>query len=149
MFEEGLAYDNARLPQALILAGCNQEADMCRPGLKSPALACGSAESAAANSARSAPKLRRDASAAAAFVQQRWKRRPPLRLLRGVAGDHDSSGAEAAPRIRMVPGSNDLSVSLVDLKRQLSRRLHPDRPKENERRIRGVVPFSAFPKFAR
>jgi hypothetical protein len=135
-FEEGLAYDNARLPQALILAGiATKNPAYLATGLKSLRWLVRQQTSATGqfrpvgtegfDAIRTRPQafdqqpLEATATIAACFVAWRadtdveWK-------------------AEAARVFAWFLGSNDLSVSLVDLETGSCRDgLHPDRPNEN------------------
>lgn len=135
-FEEGLAYDNARLPQALILAGiATRNPTYLATGLKSlrwlvqqqtsatgqfrPVGTEGFGEARRRPQAFDQQPLEATATIAACFAAWRaeadaeWK-------------------AEAARVFAWFLGSNDLSVSLVDLETGSCRDgLHPDRPNEN------------------
>lgn len=135
-FEEGLAYDNARLSQALILTGmATKRAVYLDGGLKSlrwlvkrQTSASGQFRPVGTESfgeTRLTPR---------AFDQQ------PLEAAATIAAclaawraDHDLEWkAEAARVFAWFLGSNDLSVSLVDLETGSCRDgLHPDRPNEN------------------
>jgi glycosyltransferase involved in cell wall biosynthesis len=135
-FEEGLSYDNARLPQALILTGIATETSAyLEAGLKSLRWLVTQQTSATGQfrpvgtegfaDRRKPPR---------AFDQQ------PLEAAATIAAclaawraDHDVEWkAEAARVFAWFLGSNDLSVSLVDLETGSCRDgLHPDRPNEN------------------
>ncbi|MEH6952597.1 glycosyltransferase family 4 protein [Nitrobacter sp. NHB1] len=135
-FEEGLAYDNARLPQALILTGiATKTSAYLEAGLKSLHWLVTQQTSTTGQfrpvgtegfSDRRKPPQ--------AFDQQ------PLEAAATIAAclaawraDHDVEWkAEAARVFAWFLGSNDLSVSLVDLETGSCRDgLHPDRPNEN------------------
>jgi hypothetical protein len=135
-FEQGLAYDNARLPQALILAGmATRNPIYLKTGLKSLRWLVEQQTSAAGQFRPVGTKgfgetLRRPR----AFDQQ------PLEATATIAAcfaawraDHDVAWkAEAARVFAWFLGSNDLSVSLVDLETGSCRDgLHPDRANEN------------------
>ncbi len=135
-FEEGLSYDNARLPQALILTGiATGTSAYLAAGLKSLRWLVTQQTSAKGQfrpvgtegfaDRRKPPR---------AFDQQ------PLEAAATIAAclaawraDHDAEWkAEAARVFAWFLGSNDLSVSLVDLETGSCRDgLHPDRPNEN------------------
>ncbi|WP_439923894.1 glycosyltransferase family 4 protein [Nitrobacter sp. JJSN] len=135
-FEEGLAYDNARLPQALILTGvATKTSAYLEAGMKSLRWLVTQQTSATGqfrpvgtegfSDKRKPPR---------AFDQQ------PLEAAATIAAclaawraDHDVEWkAEAARVFAWFLGSNDLSVSLVDLETGSCRDgLHPDRPNEN------------------
>jgi glycosyltransferase involved in cell wall biosynthesis len=135
-FEEGLAYDNARLPQALILTGvATKTSAYLEAGMKSLRWLVTQQTSATGqfrpvgtegfSDKRKPPR---------AFDQQ------PLEATATIAAclaawraDHDVEWkAEAARVFAWFLGSNDLSVSLVDLETGSCRDgLHPDRPNEN------------------
>jgi glycosyltransferase involved in cell wall biosynthesis len=135
-FEEGLAYDNARLPQALILVGiATGTAAYLAAGLKSLRWLVTQQTSAAGQfrpvgtegfADRRKPPREFDqqpleAAATIAACLAAWR------------ADHDVEWkAEAARVFAWFLGSNDLSVSLVDLETGSCRDgLHPDRPNEN------------------
>jgi hypothetical protein len=135
-FEEGLAYDNARLSQALIMTGAATETPgYVETGLKSlrwlvmqqtsasgqfrPVGTAGFGETRRPPRAFDQQPLEAAATIAACLAAWRadcdveWK-------------------AEAARVFAWFLGSNDLSVSLVDLETGSCRDgLHPDRPNEN------------------
>lgn len=135
-FEEGLAYDNARLPQALILAGMATETPLyVETGLRSlrwlvtqqttvagqfrPVGTVGFGER------RQQPK---------AFDQQPLEATATISAcLAAWRADHNIEWKVEATRVfAWFLGSNDLSVSLVDLEAGSCRDgLHPDRPNEN------------------
>lgn len=135
-FEEGLAYDNARLPQALILAGtATGNPIYLETGLKSLRWLVKQQTSAAGQfrpvGTEGFGEIRRRPQP---FDQQ------PLEAAATIAAclaawraDHDVEWkAEAARVFAWFLGSNDLSVSLVDLETGSCRDgLHPDRPNEN------------------
>ncbi len=135
-FEEGLAYDNARLPQALILAGmATKNPVYLQAGLKSLRWLVKQQTSAAGQfrpvGTAGFGQTRRPPQA---FDQQ------PLEAAATIAAcfaawraDHDVEWkAEAARVFAWFLGSNDLSVSLVDLETGSCRDgLHPDRANEN------------------
>jgi hypothetical protein len=135
-FEEGLAYDNARLPQALILTGmATRNPIYLQTGLKSlrwlvkqqtsatgqfrPIGTEGFGETRQRPRAFDQQPLEATATISACFAA--WR------------ADHDVGWkAEAARVFAWFLGSNDLSVSLVDLETGSCRDgLHPDRPNEN------------------
>jgi glycosyltransferase involved in cell wall biosynthesis len=135
-FEDRLAYDNARLPQALILAGtATRNPIYLQAGLKSLRWLVKQQTSATG-------QFRPVGTAG--FGQ---KRRPPHKFdqqpleatatiaacLAAWRADHDAEWkAEAARVFAWFLGSNDLSVSLVDLETGSCRDgLHPDRANEN------------------
>ncbi len=135
-FEEGLAYDNARLPQALILTGmATKTPAYVKAGLKSLRWLVRQQTSASGQfrpvGTAGFGETRRPPRA---FDQQ------PLEAAATIAAclaawraDHDVEWkAEAARVFAWFLGSNDLSVSLVDLETGSCRDgLHPDRPNEN------------------
>ncbi len=135
-FEEGLAYDNARLPQALILTGiATKVSAYLEVGLKSLRWLVGQQTSASGQfrpvGTEGFGEMRRRPQA---FDQQ------PLEATATIAAciaawraDHDVEWkAEAARVFAWFLGSNDLSVSLVDLETGSCRDgLHPDRANEN------------------
>ena len=135
-FEEGLAYDNARLPQALILTGmATKNPIYLEAGLRSLRWLVGQQTSATGQfrpvGTAGFGQTRRPPQA---FDQQ------PLEAAATIAAclvawraDHDVEWkAEAARVFAWFLGSNDLSVSLVDLETGSCRDgLHPDRPNEN------------------
>jgi hypothetical protein len=135
-FEEGLAYDNARLPQALILTGlATNSAVYLDAGLKSLRWLVNQQTSV---SGQFRPV------GTAGFGETHRKPRPfdqqPLEATATIAAclaawraDHDVEWkAEAARVFAWFLGSNDLSTSLVDLETGSCRDgLHPDRPNEN------------------
>jgi glycosyltransferase involved in cell wall biosynthesis len=135
-FEEGLAYDNARLPQALILTGmATHTPGYVEAGLKSlrwlvtqqtsakgqfrPVGTAGFGETRRPPQAFDQQPLEAAATIAACLAA--WR------------ADHNVEWkAEAARVFAWFLGSNDLSVSLVDLETGSCRDgLHPDRPNEN------------------
>ena len=135
-FEDGLAYDNARLPQALILTGmATKNPIYLEAGLRSLRWLVGQQTSATGQfrpvGTAGFGQTRRPPQA---FDQQ------PLEAAATIAAclvawraDHDVEWkAEAARVFAWFLGSNDLSVSLVDLETGSCRDgLHPDRPNEN------------------
>jgi len=135
-FEEGLTYDNARLPQALILAGVATGSPIyLEAGLKS--LRWLVKQQTSANG-----QFRPVGTAG--FGETRRPPRPfdqqPLEAAATIAAclaawranDEVEWKAEAARVFAWFLGSNDLSVSLVDLETGSCRDgLHPDRPNEN------------------
>ena len=135
-FEDGLAYDNARLPQALIGAGmATKTSRYLDVGLRSLRWLV---------TQQTSPKGQFRPVGTSGFGD---KRRPPhafdqqpLEAAATIAAcftawraDHDIEWkAEAARVFAWFLGSNDLSVSLVDLETGSCRDgLHPDRPNEN------------------
>jgi len=135
-FEEGLAYDNARLPQALILTGmATRTPAYVETGLKSlrwlviqqtsakgqfrPVGTAGFGETRRPPQAFDQQPLEAAATIAACLAA--WR------------ADHSVEWkAEAARVFAWFLGSNDLSVPLVDLETGSCRDgLHPDRPNEN------------------
>ncbi len=135
-FEDGLAYDNARLPQALILTGlATKTAAYTEAGLRSLRWLVSQQTSATG-------QFRPVGSDS--FGDKRQQPRPfdqqPLEAaatisacLAALRADQDGQWkAEAARVFAWFLGSNDLSVSLVDLETGSCRDgLHPDRPNEN------------------
>ncbi|MCK1756218.1 glycosyltransferase family 4 protein [Bradyrhizobium sp. 137] len=135
-FEEGLAYDNARLPQALILTGmATKSAVYLDAGLRSLRWLV-KQQTAASGQFRPV--------GTAGFGETRRKPRPfdqqPLEATATIAAclaawraEHDVEWkAEAARVFAWFLGSNDLSTSLVDLETGSCRDgLHPDRANEN------------------
>lgn len=135
-FEEGLAYDNARLPQALILTGmATKGAVYLDAGLRSLRWLVNQQTTA---SGQFRPV------GTAGFGDTRRNPRPfdqqPLEATATIAAclaawhaDHDVEWkAEAARVFAWFLGSNDLSISLVDLETGSCRDgLHPDRANEN------------------
>jgi hypothetical protein len=135
-FEEGLAYDNARLSQALIVTGvASKTSRYVDTGLKSLRWLVARQTSA---------KGQFRPVGTAGFGDRQQPPRPfdqqPLEAAATIAAclaawraDHDVEWkAEAARVFAWFLGSNDLSVSLVDLETGSCRDgLHPDRPNEN------------------
>jgi hypothetical protein len=135
-FEEGLAYDNARLSQALIMTGVTTKTPgYVETGLKSLRWLIKQQTSASGQfrpvGTAGFGETRRPPQA---FDQQ------PLEAAATIAAclaawraDRDVEWkAEAARVFAWFLGSNDLSVSLVDLETGSCRDgLHPDRPNEN------------------
>lgn len=135
-FEEGLAYDNARLPQALILTGmATKGAVYLDAGLRSLRWLVNQ-QTAASGQFRPV--------GTAGFGDTRRNPRPfdqqPLEATATIAAclaawhaDHDVEWkAEAARVFAWFLGSNDLSISLVNLETGSCRDgLHPDRANEN------------------
>jgi hypothetical protein len=135
-FEEGLAYDNARLPQALILAGVATETPAyVETGLRSLRWLVTQQTTAAGQfrpvgtvgfgERRQQPK---------AFDQQPLEATATISAcLAAWRADHNIDWKVEATRVfAWFLGSNDLSISLVDLETGSCRDgLHPDRPNEN------------------
>jgi hypothetical protein len=135
-FEEGLAYDNARLSQALIVTGiASKTSRYVDTGLKSLRWLVARQTSA---------KGQFRPVGTAGFGDRHQPPRPfdqqPLEAAATIAAclaawraDHDVEWkAEAARVFAWFLGSNDLSVSLIDLETGSCRDgLHPDRPNEN------------------
>jgi len=135
-FEEGLAYDNARLPQALIVTGlATKTSAYLEKGLQSLRWLVTQQTSASG-------QFRPVGSHS--FGEKRQQPRPfdqqPLEAAATISAclaawraDHDAQWkAEAARVFAWFLGSNDLSISLVDLETGSCRDgLHPDRPNEN------------------
>ena len=136
-FEESLAYDNARLPQALIVTGHGDaNARLCRCRAEIPALA-----DVATNDvdglfpARRHGQFRRTPDILLALsINSLWK--PPRRLPPAWRRGARTTMPNGRPSQRRVfswfLGSNDLSVALVDPETGSCRDgLHPDRANEN------------------
>lgn len=135
-FEEGLAYDNARLPQALIASGvATKRPDYLQVGLKSLRWLIRQQTAPAGHfrpvGTEGFGDIRRRPQA---FDQQ------PLEASATISACHvawRADGdiiwkAEAARVFAWFLGSNDLSLSLVDLETGSCRDgLHPDRANEN------------------
>jgi glycosyltransferase involved in cell wall biosynthesis len=135
-FEEGLAYDNARLPQALILTGLSTKTPAyVESGLRSLRWLVTQQTTAGGQfrpvGTEGFGETRRRPRA---FDQQ------PLEATATISAcvaawraTHDSEwNVEAARVFAWFLGSNDLSVSLIDLETGSCRDgLHPDRPNEN------------------
>jgi glycosyltransferase involved in cell wall biosynthesis len=135
-FEESLAYDNARLPQALIITGmATKTPGYMETGLNSlrwlmqqqtsasgqfrPVGTAGFGEARRSPRAFDQQPLEAAATIAACFAA--WR-----------SGGDLVWKAEAARAFAWFLGGNDLSVSLVDLETGSCRDgLHPDRPNEN------------------
>jgi len=135
-FEEGLAYDNARLPQALIVTGmATQTRGYVDAGLRSlrwlmiqqtastghfrPVGTAGFGERR--KQARAFDQQPVEATATIAACLAAWR-----------ADDDSAWKAVAASAFAWFLGSNDLSVPLVDLQTGSCRDgLHPDRANEN------------------
>jgi len=156
-FEEGLAYDNARLPQALIVTGlATKTPAYVEAGLRSLRWLVTQQTSAKGQfrpigtegfgESRQRPR---------AFDQQ------PLEATATISAciaawrvTHDSEwNAEAARVFAWFLGSNDLAVPLVDLETGSCRDgLHPDRPNENrggESVVSYLLGLSEIRRFAR
>jgi glycosyltransferase involved in cell wall biosynthesis len=135
-FENGLSYDNARLPQAMITAGrATRNADYLAAGLRSLRWLI---------QIQTSPKGQFRPVGSATFGEQR---KPPLAFdqqpleatatisacLAAWRADGDGSWtAEAKRAFGWFLGENDLSVSLVDPETGSCRDgLHPDRANEN------------------
>jgi hypothetical protein len=135
-FEDGLAYDNARLPQALIATGVSTHAPAyVDAGLRSlrwlmglqttPAGLFRPIGSASFGTGRAAPQ---------AFDQQPLEATATISAcLAAWRADGDAAWkADAARAFAWFLGGNDLSLSLVDLETGSCRDgLHPDRLNEN------------------
>jgi glycosyltransferase involved in cell wall biosynthesis len=135
-FEEGLAYDNARLPQALMLAGmATQTPDYVDAGLRSLRWLM---------TQQSAPAGHFRPIGTAGFGEQRQHPRAfdqqPVEATATIAAcltawraDGDTEWKTIATRVfAWFLGSNDLSVALVDPQTGSCRDgLHPDRANEN------------------
>jgi len=135
-FEDGLAYDNARLPQALIATGMSTHAPAyVDAGLRSlrwlmglqttPAGLFRPVGSASFGTGRAAPQ---------AFDQQPLEATATISAcLAAWRADGDAAWkADAARAFAWFLGGNDLSLSLVDLETGSCRDgLHPDRLNEN------------------
>lgn len=135
-FEEGLTYDNARLPQALIMAGlATKTPAYVEAGLRSLRWLV-TQQTAATGQFRPVGTQ--------GFGDMRQRPQPfdqqPLEATATISAclaawraTHDSEwNAEAARVFAWFLGSNDLSVSLIDLETGSCRDgLHPDRPNEN------------------
>ncbi len=136
-FEDGLAYDNARLPQALIVTGISTGATAyVEAGLRSLRwlMTVQTAPDGLFQADRHG-ELRRQADAAAGIRSAAaWKRRrrsqPALRP--GARMAMLKWQTDAARAFAWFLGGNDLSMPLVDLETGSCRDgLHPDRPNEN------------------
>ncbi len=135
-FEEGLTYDNARLPQALIMAGLSTKTPAyIEAGLRS--LRWLVTQQTAATG-----QFRPVGTQGFGDTRQRPQQfdQQPLEATATISAciaawraTHDSEwNAEAARVFAWFLGSNDLSVSLIDLETGSCRDgLHPDRPNEN------------------
>lgn len=135
-FEDGLAYDNARLPQALILTGlATKISAYADAGLRSLRWLVTQQTSATG-------QFRPVGSDSFGDKRQRPRQfdQQPLEAAATISAclaawraDQDGQWkAEAARVFAWFLGSNDLSVSLVDLETGSCRDgLHPDRPNEN------------------
>jgi glycosyltransferase involved in cell wall biosynthesis len=135
-FEEGLAYDNARLPQALMMAGmATQTPDYVDAGLRSLRWLM---------TQQTAPAGHFRPVGTAGFGEQRQHPRTfdqqPLEATATIAAcltawraDGDAEWKTIATRVfAWFLGSNDLSVALVDPHTGSCRDgLHPDRANEN------------------
>lgn len=135
-FEEGLAYDNARLPQALIMAGmATQRPDYVDAGLRSLHWLM---------TQQTAPAGHFRPVGTAGFGEQRQRPRTfdqqPVEATATIAAcltawraDGDAEWKTTATRVfAWFFGSNDLSVALVDPYTGSCRDgLHPDRANEN------------------
>jgi hypothetical protein len=135
-FEEGLAYDNARLPQALIVTGiATKTPGYVETGLRSLRWLV---------TQQTSPTGKFRPVGTEGFGETRQHPRgfdqQPLEAAATIAAcfaawhaDRDVQWkAEAARAFAWFLGSNDLSVSLVDLETGSCRDgLHPDRPNEN------------------
>lgn len=135
-FEEGLAYDNARLPQALILTGLSTKTPAyIEAGLRSLRWLMTQQTTTGGQF--------RPVGTEGFGETRRWPRafdQQPLEATATISAcvaawraTHDSEwNVEAARVFAWFLGSNDLSVSLVDLETGSCRDgLHPDRPNEN------------------
>jgi len=136
-FEEGLAYDNARLPQALIVTGraigsaphvdAGLRSLRWLMGLQTSSTDCFRPVGSMSFGARRMPPLAFDqqpleAAASISACLAAW----------GVEGD-DTWRLHAERAVAWFFGSNDLSLALVDLGSGSCRDgLHPDRPNENQ-----------------
>lgn len=135
-FEEGLAYDNARLPQALILTGLSTKtASYVEAGMRSLRWLVTQQTSAAGQfrpvGTQGFGETRRKPRA---FDQQPLEAAATISAcIAAWRATHDLEwNAEAARVFAWFLGSNDLSVSLIDLETGSCRDgLHPDRPNEN------------------
>jgi hypothetical protein len=135
-FEEGLAYDNARLPQALIVTGIATKT----PGYVDTGLR--SLRWLITQQTSPTGKFRPVGTEGFGETRQHPRRfdQQPLEAAATIGAcfaawhaDRDVQWkAEAARAFAWFLGSNDLSVSLVDLETGSCRDgLHPDRPNEN------------------
>lgn len=135
-FEEGLAYDNARLPQALILTGLSTKTPAyVEAGMRSLRWLVTQQTSAMG-------QFRPVGTQGFGETRQRPRKfdQQPLEAAATISAcvaawrvTHDSDwNAEAARVFAWFLGSNDLAVSLIDLETGSCRDgLHPDRPNEN------------------
>lgn len=135
-FEEGLAYDNARLPQALIVTGCALESPRhLRAGLRSLRWLM-SLQTTAAGRFRPVGSMSFGAkrSVPVAFDQQPLDAAASISAcLAAWRADGDEGWRAHAERaLAWFFGANDLSLPLIDLDTGSCRDgLHPDRPNEN------------------
>jgi hypothetical protein len=135
-FEEGLAYDNARLPQALITSGlATKTPAFVEAGLRSLRWLVTQQTSVTGQfrpvGTKGFGETRRRPKA---FDQQPLEATATISAcIAAWRATHDSEwNAEAARVFAWFLGSNDLSVSLIDLETGSCRDgLHPDRPNEN------------------
>ena len=151
-FEEGLAYDNARLPQALMLTGmATHKPAYVEAGLRSLRWLM---------TQQTAPAGHFRPVGTAGFGEQRKQPRAfdqqPVEATATIAAcltawraDGDAEWKALATRVfGWFLGSNDLSVPLVDPHTGSCRDgLHPDRANENRGVSRSCPIFSALPRF--
>ena len=136
-FEEGLAYDNARLPQALIVTGCSTgDAPLPQRRFAIAALAHEPADDAGRPlQTRWLEQFRRqERTRPLAFDQQPLEATASISAcLAAWRADGDVTWRAYAERaFAWFVGSNDLSLSLIDPETGSCRDgLHPDRANEN------------------
>lgn len=135
-FEDGLAYDNARLPQALIVTGLATDTlSYVGAGLRSLRWLVAQQTTATGQfrpvGTAGFGEIRRQPRA---FDQQPLEASATISAcLAAWRATHDSEWKTESARVfAWFLGSNDLSVSLIDLETGSCRDgLHPDRPNEN------------------
>ena len=149
-FEEGLAYDNARLPQALIVTGlATRTPAYVEAGLRSLRWLMTLQTTPTGHlPARRHAELRRDAQATAArSISSRWKppRRSPPAWPRGARTAMPSGRPIAARAFAWFLGGNDLSVAAGRSRNRQLPRWPASRPRQREPRRRIGRVLSARP----